>query len=412
MTIRITVALAIVIGLVGPLLGQTSEAPLPQQQLMPGTVAAPVDGPSPYLVDGVPPGAERFWAKGDYLLGWMRSMRLPPLVTTSPPGTPQTSAGVLGAPGTTILFGSSAVDDSLRSGGRFGVGYWFDCLDRLGAEASFFFLTGQSQHFNAASDGTNILGRPFFDVTNNNSPVAVLIAYPGLSSGKISVVADSHAFSGANVDLAERVVTSDHFRMTALVGYRFMYYNEILRINSSTNPEGVFVVPGTQINVQDSFKATNQFNGVEGGFRFEFLRGDWSLEVLTKLAYGRVGREVDIAGGTQTLVPGESPVISAAGLLALPSNIGPFHSSEWAGAADLGVTLGWNVTEHLRLRVGYLFLYWARVARAADQIDQGINPNLIPPIVLPLAGSDRPSMFIQTTEFWIQSITLGAEVRY
>ena len=45
------------------------------------------------------------WFQAEYLLWWIQGNPLPPLVTTSPEGTPQSNAGVLGAAGTGILFG-------------------------------------------------------------------------------------------------------------------------------------------------------------------------------------------------------------------------------------------------------------------------------------------------------------------
>src|SRR4051812_31807075 len=48
-----------------------------------------------------------FWVNADALLWWMRPAHLPPLVTASPPGTPVPAVGVLGAPGTAVLFGGS-----------------------------------------------------------------------------------------------------------------------------------------------------------------------------------------------------------------------------------------------------------------------------------------------------------------
>src|SRR5262245_27258846 len=59
------------------------------------------------------------WAEAEYLLWWMKGAALPPLVTASPAGTPSTQAGVLGAPGTTVLFGGNSVNDEVRSGMRF-----------------------------------------------------------------------------------------------------------------------------------------------------------------------------------------------------------------------------------------------------------------------------------------------------
>jgi Putative beta barrel porin-7 (BBP7) len=44
----------------------------------------------------------------------MSGARVPPLLTVSPPGTPRANAGVLGAPGTTGVFGGDQLNQDLR----------------------------------------------------------------------------------------------------------------------------------------------------------------------------------------------------------------------------------------------------------------------------------------------------------
>ena len=56
--------------------------------------------------------------------------------------------------------------------------------------------------------------------------------------------------------------------------------------------------------------------------------------------------------------------------------------------------LGYHPTDHLRLSLGYNFLYWSRVRRAPDEY------NLSPVL------SNR------TTDFWAQGFNVGLEVRY
>ena len=46
---------------------------------------------------------------------------------------------------------------------------------------------------------------------------------------------------------------------------------------------------------------------------------------------------------------------------------------------ELGVTLGYQLNPCWRATLGYTFIYWSRVARAGDQIDRDINPDLFPP---------------------------------
>jgi len=60
----------------------------------------------------------RLWA-GVEALGWAISgQSLPPLVTGSPTGTPRNQAGILGAPGTQILYGDQTVNGNLQPGIR------------------------------------------------------------------------------------------------------------------------------------------------------------------------------------------------------------------------------------------------------------------------------------------------------
>src|SRR5262245_58536535 len=87
-----------------------------------------------------PPG--RVWVRGEYLLWWLEGQRLPALLTASPLGTSQDQAGVLGTPGTTVLFGDSRVNEDARSGGRITLGAWFDARQTVGLEGNFFGVGG------------------------------------------------------------------------------------------------------------------------------------------------------------------------------------------------------------------------------------------------------------------------------
>ena len=54
-----------------------------------------------------PPGW--LWLRGEYLAWFADGMDLPPLVTTSPAGTPAGDAGVLGESGTESLYGDQDI---------------------------------------------------------------------------------------------------------------------------------------------------------------------------------------------------------------------------------------------------------------------------------------------------------------
>src|SRR5439155_8338502 len=105
-TMRLAVALVAALALLSQARGQGPVHAEPGKIGNAGEPIAAADAPAVvFEPDLLPPSPDRFWVTADYLAGWLRADRLPPLVTTSPPGTARVSAGVPGQPGTTLLFG-------------------------------------------------------------------------------------------------------------------------------------------------------------------------------------------------------------------------------------------------------------------------------------------------------------------
>src|SRR4051812_3684532 len=101
----------------------------------------------------------RTTARVEYLLWFGRGQNIPALVTTSPPGTPQAEAGVLGLPTTTTLFGDQAIHQNLRSGARITLNHLLDdCATTVGGR--FWALENAQTNFLRFSDGDPILARP------------------------------------------------------------------------------------------------------------------------------------------------------------------------------------------------------------------------------------------------------------
>ena len=389
-------------------------APVPLAPAFPGAGAP---GPVPCGVDGCggDAGGGRVWVDAEYLLWWMRGAHLPPLVTTSPAGTAAAQAGVLGAPGTSVLFGGSSVNEDLRSGVRLGAGAWLDEAGTLGVEASFFALESKATRFLAASDGSTILARPFVDATTG-LPASVLAAFPGTSSGTVAASETSDGLIGAGFLFRERFCLGSHdFRLDALVGYRYLRFGDRLDVTQGLTSTGAanpnFVVPGTTLAVSDRFDSHNEFNGVDLGLEASYLRGPLSLRVLGKLAAGINHQTVSIGGNTAVTVPGADTANSVGGLLALPTNIGHHSRDEGALVPELGVKLGYQVTPNVRATVGYTYLYWSDVARAGDLVNTTINPGRIPPSTT-TTGPQQPAFFFQKSNLWVQGIDLGLELRF
>lgn len=366
-----------------------------------------------------------FWVRADYLLWWTKGSPLPPLVTSSPDTTPIAQAGVLGQPGTTILFGDNDVNDEDRSGYRFSAGYWFDCCMCSGIEADYFQLDTKTDSFDAFCPPGGTLNRPFFNVQTGLQD-SELVCYPGVVEGSVHVNTDSD-FQGAGVrflrnichrewclpagDCCDKMIRGG-YRLNWLAGYRYMRLDEGVIINEmlvSTNTGGVIPV-GTTFNVQDNFQTDSEFHGGDLGLMAQWRRGRWSLDVLGKAAIGNVHNSVTISGSTATSVPNGPTTTNPGGLLAQATNIGAYESDDFSIVPEASINLGYNVTPRLRALVGYTFIYWTDVVRPGDQMDLGLNPSQFPPGTL--VGAARPAFNMNESDFWAQGLNFGAEYRF
>jgi hypothetical protein len=392
------------------------------QTPLPAPPATETPGFAPVVADGGPDDAAagngRAWAEADFLLWWMRGTALPPLVTTSPAGTPITGAGVPGN-STTALFGASTVNDDLRAGGRLAVGFWFDDHQSCGVEADFFMLEGKAARFAAASGGDPILSRPFIDA-NSGLPAAERIAFPGDTTGSVQAFAGTTGLLGAGALLrgqvcCGQVCCGDEVRVGVLLGYRYLSFSDRLGVTedlTNVNPNNPNFIPvGANILVADRFDAKNNLHALDFGLTGEWRRGPLSLELRGRLAVGYDHQVVDINGGTTVTVAGVPPAVNSGGLLALGSNIGHHSRDEATVVPQLDLKLAYQITPRLTASVGYSFLYWSDVLRAADQIDPTVNATLIPPAVAP-SGPNRPAFVFRDTDFWAQGFNLGLEFRY
>ncbi len=378
----------------------------------------------------------KYWVRAEYLLWWTDGMKVPPLATTSPAGTPVGNAGVLGMPGTTILFGGTDVMEDSQSGGRILLGMWLGGCDSLGIEAEYFGLDRNSLAFSADSDaqGSPILARPFFNVnprddgTGDFDPPArrdsELVAYPDILAGGVRVDVSSQLNSASARFLVNLICrTADgqdpcgqgcgiprRERLDMLLGYRYVNLDERVAIREDlTSLDSA--APG-RFQILDQFDTENQFNGLELGVRWKQQRPRWFVEMLGKLALGNSHQVVHINGATRAEPTGGAASTARGGLLAQRSNIGNYARDDFAVVPEFGATLGYRLTQRLHATFGYTFVYWSRVVRPGDVIDLDVNPDLLPPETDPLVGLMRPAFSFVNTDYWAQGLNFGLDYRW
>jgi hypothetical protein len=81
---------------------------------------------------------------------------------------------------------------------------------------------------------------------------------------------------------------------------------------------------------------------------------------------------------------------------------------------EFNLNVGRQVTDSLRLFVGYTFLYMSNVVRPGDQIDTTVNTTQLPDYTGPgtLSGPARPAFTWRDTGMWVQGINVGAQLRF
>lgn len=358
------------------------------------------------------------WVSAELLMWWNKGTQVPALVTTS---SPQFN-GIPGQGDTQVLLGGP-FGETFHVGGRIGVGHWFGDGECRGVDARLFWVAPSTAYFSASVPPYALLARPFINinptVTTPNVPVgqtAEVVAGPGVATGSVSAAMRSTVW-GAELNYRRFLAGNGTARVDGLVGYRYLDVSEDLAITEMFNrvPESDLTIgiPAIAGVITDRFRTDNRFHGGQIGAVGTINRGRWSLDARGSIAFGTVFQSATISGA-QTLTLAEGGVVSVpGGLLAVPgANIGTFSQTRFAVVPEVGLNVGYQVTNRMKVFVGYNFLYLSSAVRPGEVIDQRIDaarvPNLLP---ADTAGTPvlpaRPMPQLSTSGYFVQGINFG-----
>lgn len=389
---------------------------------------------------GAPLDQQRWYLSAEYLYWWTRDSNLPPLVTGGNPNDfiPGSLSPITG-PNSFITYGNQPIDAQGRSGARFAIGRWFGDCSPWALEFGGFFLGSRETSFSDASSDGRLIARPFFE-SNRNRPSAEIVAAPGVI-GSINVSTGSN-FYGAHFDWRRKLwcptmcgtkCGPQSFRLDGTVGFRYINFDEHININETSqtttallgdvviNGVQTIIPAGTTSTIGESFRVDNDFYGGSFGVNGIYNLGRWSLGMGAKLSLGNTRQRLEIEGGQVITRPDRGTENFAGGLLARPSNIGVYTADKFTVIPEVNFNVGYQFTNHFKMFVGYDFLYWNRVLRAADQIDTTVNITGVPFApqpgtaqrdsdgnLVPNGDLGRPRVLMTETDFWAQGISVGA----
>jgi hypothetical protein len=338
-----------------------------------------------------------------------------PIVTTDPSNSASPTAGGLADPNTQVLIGGRAFGSPTFSGGRLRAGYGLD--DGLGIEAGGFLFGNRSSGAGVTSDSTGnpFLFRPIVNVDTGNPNAGLIVAFPGAVAGSLTI-SNSTQLWGADGLLSTSLVCTDNLRLTGLAGVRYLDLRENLNIVDNRTDlvgvgsfDGVATNPGDKVTILDSFRTRNQFYGGELGLRGEVCLSRFVLSGTANVSLGCTHQGIAI-GGLSTLIPasGAAPTSLPGGLLALPSNSGRSTRNAFSVVPQVGVQVGYDLTQNVRLSIGYDFLYWTDVVRPGSQINPTISAAQVPVSPSYAPGTTFvPGAPHNSTDFWAHGVSFS-----
>ena len=402
--------------------------------------------------------APRWWVDGEYLLWFNKGQPLrAPLLTTSAAA----DMGVIGQASTTVLVGQERIGYNALSGMRLKAGFFGDADRRVGFELGGWFTEDKlrSESFGNAGNtaGIPVLARPIVDV--NQTSAAVVLSGPGIGGASAVVSTRNSSFSIEPVGVWNLYRSAPGCRtawsVDFLAGYRFLELRENLEVVTNTTLNsglvtpvfatgpfgivtlvgavpvpsttvvgGVTVVSPTTVNVVDSFRTFNHFNGATLGLRSEARYGVVTTSSFVKVSLGNMHQRLEVSGSTSfadagstfgTLVTRPPQVgSSVGGVLANASNIGRYNDDRFSAITEVGGTMGVALTSGLTGYVGLNLLYIPEVIRPGGQATNVVSSAAIPfSSSFGAAGGVRaPRMIFDQDDYWLGGVSFGLRLSY
>jgi Putative beta barrel porin-7 (BBP7) len=392
----------------------------------PSPFARPVDPAPSDFDDGRKPTVtyhrptnDLCWFKADYIGSFIKPMQLSiPAATIGSPTDPH--PGALGQPGTSVIFGDR-INYNLTSGLRLQAGVFLDSCAHWSLDVGGFFNLPNNTSFTVASDanGNPLIARPVFNVLANREG-SQLTSFPGAVAGALSIDSKS-LMAGVEFNARYHTYWYERFHADTLVGFRYLRLSEQLRIRDQLNPLvpgfltflGNNVDPPNTLADEDVSRTVNQFFGPQIGARLSWEYRWLTLEGFTKLAVGATQQQSNINGSTTLITPAGSQTVPG-GIFALPTNSGNHNRTMVGLVPEAGLNVSLELTQRVRLNMGYSFLLWSQVVRPGNQFDRNVNNSQVPGSQNfgPFTGPPSPTFRFNDELFWAHSFNLGVEIHY
>jgi len=335
------------------------------------------------------------WYDFDTLLFWSKGHQLPSLAIGTRAGNSQV---LLGCPQPSLF----------DAGGQFKYGFTNENARAFGFEASYLFFNARKQYdpiSRGISSHWDELARP---AMNSDLGIGERIIF-----GSPNMVGNLDAILSTRVRSWEALglwnfAQGLRFRIAGEAGYRYFNLSESVQLDQVTITTSSASFPQT-ILATDRYDTNTSFHGGQLGLRAEWEEGPFSVEFNGKIAIGASVETATLRGQSVFIphLPWYAPSASDSGVFITPSNRNRTDRNALAWLPEAGLKLKYRSGERMLFTMGYRFIYLSDVVRPGDQMWNG----------QPLDdrfryADDRPHIPLIRSDFWLQGLTLGLELRY
>ena len=162
--------------------------------------------------------------------------------------------------------------------------------------------------------------------------------------------------------------------------------------------------PGAVTSLSETFSTRNRFYGGQVGAEYSYIFGPFTWQLVGKVGVGPTEQSVVVGAASQiTQTDGTIVQTTNNSGLVQASNAGRFRKSLLTFIPEISVNGSYAVNDHIRVGAGYDYLYWSRVLRPGDQIDQG---------AVNLGAQARPGLLLHESSFWMQGLNATLELSF
>lgn len=391
------------------------------------------------------PQQESCWLRTELLYWATKKDCCIPLVTLA--SLADSLPGALGQPGTRICLSTSHLPHNSMAGFRFSAGTYVNACDTIGLELNYFLLPTHHSRRRATTSGqpgSLNLAVPVYDITGvwglNGVAGETIAVLPGPLFGQPGFFGNFNAcgtrkFQGAGLNGVFQLCDFDCSEISLSAGFGWMQLSESVIFSGQTHTDPNASIASDFFNFTDMFKTKNNFYGMVCGIRAEQTYNSWKIHLMITGGLGVVHNQRKIAGSSMTasgnlffLTSHTANQALVGGIFTQPSNIGRFKQHKLGGMVEGVLRVGYCLTESTEVSLGYDFIFFNHVARAAHQIDRkinstrtsladasratvGVGPGPIPfgePAAAPAPiGNARPVPLCTTNSFWAQGLIAG-----